>query len=73
MKEMKETFRIIYEAFKISIVSLFYEKPKPMWIAVNLYSGDQLIDTFKVCPEKGRVVISESRTHNYKIKTEVLP
>ena len=69
---------MILKAFKISIVSLFYEKPKPLWISVSLYyrdnwvDGDSLIDQFKVCIDKARPVVSDSRAHGYKIVTKVI-
>ena len=63
---------IIWKAFKISIVSLLYEKPKPLWISVSLYYDDQLIDKFHVCVDKSRPVVSDSRGHGYKIITKVI-
>lgn len=54
------------------VLSLFRKKPKPMWISVSLYHGDQLIDVFKICPHKGSPVISGSRAHDYKFKIEVI-
>lgn len=65
----------IWDEIKIAslvLLSLVYEKPKPMWISVSLYGGDELIEIFKVCPQKGRVVMSETRSHRYKIKIEVI-
>lgn len=69
---MKNFFGILYQAFKESILSLVYEKPKPMWISVSLYYRHRLIDKFNVCIDKKRPVVSDSRAHGYKIKTIVL-
>ncbi len=69
---------ISWEVVKKSILFILYEKPKPLWISVSLYhrdnwvEGDNLIDQFKVCIDKARPVVSDSRAHGYKIVTKVI-
>ena len=63
---------ISWEVVKKSILFILYEKPKPLWVSVSLYHGDQFIDKFHVCIDKIRPVVSDSRGHGYKIITKVI-
>jgi len=68
---MKDVWLVIKIIF-FSFLSLFYESSGPMWISIELYHGDQCIDTFHVCPDKNRTIVSDTRGHGFKIRTKVM-
>jgi hypothetical protein len=44
----------------------------PIFTMIQLFSGDQLIDEFPMYLERNRIKLSDSKTHNYKIKAKIL-